>query len=141
MKGRAYTIYSIITTLLQEAALAGVVLWILPQFDISIPLWILIIVMVAFGIWGYISYRMCKKTLDKEIVTSSTAMIGKKGRATTSLNPEGIIRIHGQLWKARADSTMDEDEEVVIMGIKGLTLFVTRSENHNLSDGTNMHTD
>jgi hypothetical protein len=53
-KRRGYTLYSLVTTLIEEAALAAVVLWVLPHFGIKIPLWLLIVLMIAWGIYSYL---------------------------------------------------------------------------------------
>jgi hypothetical protein len=58
MKYRRYTVLTITTTLLEEAALVAVVLWLLPRVAINIPIWGLIIMMVALGVYNSINYRL-----------------------------------------------------------------------------------
>ncbi|GAI71524.1 unnamed protein product, partial [marine sediment metagenome] len=60
MEHKKYTAYSIISSLVEEAALAAVVLWVLPRLGINIPLWGLILMMLALGACEYISYRIGK---------------------------------------------------------------------------------
>ena len=61
MKTKHYTIYSLVTTLVQEAALVAAVLWLLPSFGVNIPFWGLSLMVVALGIYAYITYRFGKK--------------------------------------------------------------------------------
>lgn len=123
MKGRRYTVYAIITTLLKEVALIMVVLWLLPRFGINIPIWALILMMAGLGTYEYIAYRLGKKALDKKPIISPD--IGSRGRVTTPLTPKGYVRVSGELWKASSiDSNIDAGEEVVIVGIEGMSLFV-----------------
>ena len=125
MQGKGYTAYSIITTLLEEVALAAIVLWLLPVFGIVIPLWALALMMIAWGTYSYISYRLCKKALDKKVTSPGEAMIGCQGQAKTCLDPDGIVQVQGELWKATtADSIIQSGEDVVVKGISGLTVFV-----------------
>jgi len=129
MKHAKYTAYSVITTLLAELALMAVVLWLLPRWGIDIPLWGLILMMAALGAYDYITYRLGKKALDKKPMISPD--IGSKCQAATSLTPKGYVRVNGELWQATSSSTIDVGEEVVIVGIKRMTLLVSRVENDN----------
>lgn len=128
MKHKKYVAYSIVTTLLEEAALAAVVFWLLPRFGINIPLWGIIIMMAALGAYDYITYRLGKKALDKKPMVSPD--IGSRGRATTPLIPGGYVKVGSELWKASsASSVIDIGEEVVVVGVEGLTLLVATQEN------------
>jgi len=138
MQGRRYTVYSIITTLLQEIALAAIVLWLLPIFGIVIPIWGLTLMMIAWGTYSYVSYRLCKKALDIKVTSPGEAMIGCQGKAKTSLDPNGIVQVRGELWKATtADSIIESGEDVIVQGISGLTLFVAPIErdSHEVGQG------
>jgi len=136
MKGKKYTIYSIITGLLEEVALIMVVLWLLPRFGITIPVWGLVLMMAGLGAYEYITYKLGKKALDKKPIISPD--IGSRGRATTPLTPKGYVRVSGELWKASSvGSAIAIGEEVVIVGVERLTLLVTSPERTLLSDHGN----
>lgn len=129
MSGKEYKAFNIIITLLEEAALVATVLWLLPIFGINISIWVLALLMIAWGTYSYITYRLTKKVQDKEIPTPAEAMIGRKGMAVTSLDQDGIVRIGSELWKASAaDSSISACEEIVVVGIRGLLLSVARVE-------------
>jgi membrane protein implicated in regulation of membrane protease activity len=138
MQGKVYTTYSIITTLLEEIALAAIVLWLLPVFGIVIPTWGLALMMIAWGTYSYISYRLCKKALDRKVTSPGEAMVGCLGKAKTCLDPNGIVQVSGELWKATTDSIIESGEDVIVQGIEGLTLFVTPRErgSHQVSSDT-----
>ena len=129
MKHTKYTVYSIITTLLEELALVAVVLWLLPRWGINIPLWGLILIMTALGTYDYITYRLGKKALDKKPMISPD--VGSKCQVTKPLTPDGYVRVNGELWQATSSSAIDAGEEVVIVGIEGMTLLVSPAENAN----------
>jgi len=63
----------------------------------------------------------------RRVSTGHEAAKGSIAVARTALNPEGMVFYDGELWKA----TLDKDsatpgEEVIITGLEGLKLFVTK---------------
>jgi membrane-bound serine protease (ClpP class) len=129
MKYRSYTVLAIATTLLEEAALVAVVLWLLPRAAINIPLWGLILMMIALGVYGYITYRLGMKALVKKPMISPD--IGSRGRTTTTISPKGYVRIKGELWQASSSSTIDAGEEITVVGMEGMTLLISPIEKDN----------
>jgi len=129
MKYRRYAVLTIITTLLEEAALVAVVLWLLPRVTINIPLWGLILMMIALGVYNYINYRLSKKALVKKPRISLD--IGSRGRTITPISPKGYVRVNGELWQASSSSTIDAGEEIAIVGIEGMTLLIRPIEKEN----------
>ena len=129
MKYRRYAILTITTTLLEEAALVAVVLWLLPRVAINIPIWGLILMMIALGVYNSINYRLSKKALVKKPMISPD--IGSRGRTTTPISPKGYVRVNGELWQASSSSTIDAGEEITIVGIEGMTLLISPVEKDN----------
>ena len=129
MKTRHYAIYSLVMSLLQEAALVAVVLWLLPGFGINIPLWGLILAIVALGIYGYVGYRLGKSALGRKPIVSPD--IGSRGQVTTTISPKGYVRIRGELWQATSNSVIGTDAEIIVVDIKGMTLLVSPVKNDN----------
>jgi len=126
MKYRRYTVLTITTTLLEEAALVAVVLWLLPRVAINIPIWGLIIMMIALGVYNSINYRLSKKALVKKPMISPD--IGSRGRTTTPISPTGYVRVNGELWRASSSSTIDAGEEIAVAGMEGMTLLISPVE-------------
>ncbi len=125
MKGRL--IIAIVSTTLEEAALAAGVLWGLPKLGIHIPLWVLIIVMLAWGAYTIITYRMGSRALRRKPIPGLLDMAGSEGKVVSPLAPEGMVRIKGELWMAKSTSErMDTGEEVTVVGQDGLKLIVRR---------------
>ena len=128
MSGRL--IIAIVSTTLEEAALAVGVLWGLPKLGIHIPLWVLIIVMLAWGTYTVITYRMGSRALRKKPVNGLMAMVGGEGKVVSPLVPEGLVRIKSELWKAKSVSgRMDTGEKVIVVGQNRLELVVRRRSN------------
>jgi len=129
MKYRRYTALTITTSLLEEASLVAVVLWLLPKVAINIPLWGLILMMISLGVYNSINYRLGKKALDKKPMISLD--IGSRGRTTTPVSPKGYVRVNGELWQASSNSTIDAGEEIAVVGIEGMTLLISPVEKDN----------
>jgi len=54
-------------------------------------------------------------------------MIGKIAKTHTMINPAGTVFAEGELWNATTEDKMIEaNTEVIITGIQGLTLQVTK---------------
>ena len=120
-------IWAIVSTLLEEAALAVVVLWGLPQLDIHIPLAALIAVMVAWAAFSVFTYRKGTRALRKKPVIDLLPMVGSKGEVVSPLDPEGVIKIKGERWIAKSvRGRLDTGEEVTVVGQEGLKLIVRK---------------
>lgn len=126
MRGRL--IFAIISTLLEEAAIAVIVLWGLPQVGIQIPLWGLIIIMVAWITYSIITFRLGTRALRRKQVAGLPNMIGTKGKVVSPLTPEGLVRIKGELWVARsATGELKPGGEIIVVGQERLKLVVRES--------------
>lgn len=126
MRGRL--ILAILSTTLEEVALAVIVLWGLPQLGIRIPLAGLIAMMVVWGAVSVTIYRIGSRALRRKPVDLLPNMISVKGKVVSPLDPEGLIRIKGELWVAKsADGRIDNGEDVTVIGQEGLKLNVHRS--------------
>jgi membrane protein implicated in regulation of membrane protease activity len=126
---RWHTVYSIISTIIEEAGIAVLILWVLPVFNISLPLWATISVLAAFAVFSYVSYRLGHPAILLEGVTSPGSIVGSEGVVQQDLAPEGYVQVRGELWKASStESGLKKGEEVIITGIDGLKLTVTRKQ-------------
>ena len=121
-------IFAIISTLLEEAALVVIVLWGLPRLDIEIPLAGLIALMLAWGAYSVITYRIGSRALSKKATAGLHTMVGTKGEVVSPLAPKGVVRIKGELWEAMSSGeSIDVGEEIIVVGQDGLKLTVCRS--------------
>jgi membrane-bound ClpP family serine protease len=125
---KGYTIFTIATTLVEEAALAMAVLLGLPLLGISIPWWGVALMMTCWVAYSYVIYRLCLGALQKKALVGLETLIGAKGKAAGQIAPEGYVRVQGELWKARSTyAHVDEKEEVIVVGLSNRTLLVVPS--------------
>ena len=62
-KKRMYALYSLIVTLFEEAVLAAAVLLFLPRFGVNISVWLLALLMVAWAVYSYITFRLGERVI------------------------------------------------------------------------------
>ena len=125
MGRKGYLVSTIVTSLLEAAAIVAVVLWLLPLLGVNIPLWGLGLMLVAFGIYEGVTYRVGWRALGRKPVVSTQTMVGCYGRATTSLSPKGYVQVGGELWRALASGPdIAQGEEVIVVEVRRLTLLV-----------------
>jgi membrane protein implicated in regulation of membrane protease activity len=121
-----YTIYAVIGTILEQLFAVAMVLWILPAFEIRVPLWGLACLMIGLLVISVFTYLMGRRALDKNMVCAPEVMIGKSGVAATELSPGGYVKIQGELWQASSDLLISIGEEIVVTGMNGFKLQVVR---------------
>lgn len=120
-------IVAIITTLLQETLLAILFLWGLPLLGITLPFWILIILMVIWAGLAITLYHAGSRALRRKEVAGLAAMIGSQGIVIKSLTPSGLIKIRNELWEATSISEDIQKGEVVnVVGQNRLKLIVKK---------------
>jgi membrane protein implicated in regulation of membrane protease activity len=132
---RSFAIYSLVVTIVEDAILVIVLLVVLPLFGISLPVWLVVVLPLAWAAWSYFAYRMGKKVIGKTSVAGAEALVGARCVTSTPLSPVGYIRVGNELWRAHSISGhIDAEVEVVVAEVKGLTLYVRRSSDANSKD-------
>jgi membrane protein implicated in regulation of membrane protease activity len=122
-------ILAIVSTLLEEAALAALILWGLPLLGIHLPLAVLITLMTILAAYAVITYWLGSRALRKKPVVGLPDMVGSKGKVVSALAPEGLVRIKGELWESKSDGRrIKAGEEVTVVGQDGLKLIVHREK-------------
>ena len=120
-----YIVQAIVGTIFEETVLVVIVLLVLPQFGIHIPLWGLVLLIVAVIILSVVTYRIGKPTFFLRPRVAPEAMIGNEGRVVRPLAPEGCVKVQGVLWKATcAEAELEAGDEVVVVGIDRIKLIV-----------------
>jgi membrane protein implicated in regulation of membrane protease activity len=124
---RWHTIYSIISTVIQTAALAAALIWGLPFFGVVLSWWWILLILVVFVIYSYIMYRIGHPTVLYEPVNAPESIVGNEGVVESDLNPEGYVKVHGELWKAScASGPLFRGDEVIVTSLNGMKLTVEK---------------
>jgi len=98
-----------------------------PMFQVSRSLIIITaLITAAFFIW-VISKGV--KTLFLKPLTGKEGLVGEKGVAQTPIDSKGgMCLIHGELWKAKSDERIEKGDEIEVLKVEGLTLYVKKCE-------------
>ena len=103
--------------------------WLLPQWDIILPVAALITAMVCWGIFSVSLFIFTTKTLKKQVPVGLPSMVGTIGRAANSLAPEGLVRIKSELWVATTETgKIQKGDNIKVVGEDGLRLLVRKSD-------------
>ena len=56
--------------------------------------------------------------------TGVEALVGTKATVTTDCDPDGQVRVKGQLWRAHSDQPVRAGDQVIVTQVDGLQLEV-----------------
>jgi membrane protein implicated in regulation of membrane protease activity len=117
----AWVVYNILTTLAEEIAIAVVGLWLLPRLGVQIPSWAVALAMAAWLGWSVFTFHKGRGALNRR----PADVIGAQGYAVTRLDPEGQVKVQGEIWRARtAAGAIDVGAKVLVVSRQRLTLVV-----------------
>lgn len=100
--------------------------FVLPLFDVHLPLEIYLAVMSVLVIKDIVVIKLIWHVVMRTPQIGRESLIGKTGIASTDLDPHGIIRIENELWKVEALSPVKKGEKVRVLNVNGLFLQVER---------------
>jgi membrane-bound ClpP family serine protease len=77
------------------------------------------------ALFGLVTVVTTVRLARRPALTSKDRLVGAAGVAESDLNPDGMVRVAGQLWSAHASgATVGEGERVRVVARRGLTLEV-----------------
>lgn len=90
--------------------------------------------------WGFLAFLILKDAVvfpfvwhayDTRDVKRINHLIGKRGEVVEPLQPQGVVRVNGELWKAEAvvkGTVLDRGTSVRIEKVKGFCLIVAEGD-------------
>ena len=98
-----------------------------PLFKVD-PWLIAIVTIIIAAMFAFVVNRVIRAH-RKQAGTGREGLIGKKAVVKEALDPEGTVFFKGELWTAISEKgQVEHGEEVIISGVDGLTLQVTKKE-------------
>jgi membrane-bound serine protease (ClpP class) len=80
---------------------------------------------IALGLCFTIFAMMITKTLRSKVTTGREGLIGLDVEITEDLDPEGMVKCHGEVWKARtAGESLRRGNRAVVTSTEGIILIV-----------------
>lgn len=130
MKGRTFLAYAVAVSLVEQAVLLAVTLWLLPSVDIHVPGWLIATIAVVLAVQSVILTRVNLRTLDQRPIFSPDP--GTHARTVSTLDPVGYVRAGNELWVAVSEGRrIERGEAVVVRRREGMRLVVSRSDTEN----------
>jgi membrane-bound serine protease (ClpP class) len=84
--------------------------------------------LAALALFGLEVFYFYRRMRGVKVVTGVENLVGAVGKAVEPLEPEGHVRIHGELWEARAPEDVRAGAQVRVVALDGLTLEVENAE-------------
>jgi membrane-bound ClpP family serine protease len=121
-------ILAVISMAAEQVAIWAVWRWLLPELGVTLAVWVVIIAMSAWLLFGIFLYINGTTALKKKEYAGLSSMIGMSGKTVDRLAPDGMVKIKGELWKAAAeDGVIEADENITVTGEDGLKLVVRKN--------------
>ncbi len=93
--------------------------------EYRIPLSSIILASILTTCFVYFVIWFAWKTKRKKVTTGKEGIIGEEGKTLTDVNPEGMVFVHGEYWKAKSKSGfIEKNKKIKVVDIKGLVLIV-----------------
>ena len=96
-----------------------------PKF-ISVSLKLILPLVILLGIFSLFILSKVIAIMRQRPSTGKEALIGKKGEALTKINAKktGKVLLEGGIWEAKTEDDINKGEEVLVIKLAGLTLYV-----------------
>ncbi len=91
--------------------------------------WVGLVVFVGWVAKDFAMWPLFRKSYAADARTGAADLVGGKGVVQATIDPVGSIRVRGELWRARAESSgemLPAWTAVEIVGESGMTLTVRR---------------
>ena len=100
-----------------------------PGFNVSVDWRVAVTIAVATGLFFVFALGMALRGKGNQPTTGREGMIGEKGIAMTAIDPEGDIKIHGEIWKAFSDEKIRKGDKIKVIAVDGLELKIGKINN------------
>ncbi len=72
---------------------------------------------ITFSAFFIFAIGLAIRTYRKRPTTGKEGLVGEAGMALEDLNPEGMVELHGEIWKAAADKRIRKGQKVVVVSV------------------------
>ncbi|HEX2489996.1 MAG TPA: nodulation protein NfeD [Blastocatellia bacterium] len=110
------------------AVIGSLILIDVPNPEMRLPLGLVLAVVIPFALILIVMVRLALRARHTRVATGLAGMIGLKGQAETAIEPEGRVFVRGELWRARSQTKIAAGENVRVVGVEGLMLYVDLAE-------------
>jgi membrane protein implicated in regulation of membrane protease activity len=94
---------------------------------VEFPMWLAWGVVLVWVIKDAALFPFVWRAYDRRGSDKLLSMVGQQGIATQRLDPDGYVRVRGELWQAEVigqDYPAEKNQPVIVQAVSGLKLFV-----------------
>ena len=84
--------------------------------------------LVALALFGFEVFYFYRRMRGVKVATGVENLVGAVGTTVEPLDPEGHVRVQGELWQARASEAVPAGTKVRVVALDELTLEVETAE-------------
>lgn len=95
-----------------------------PFFQLSLKVILPAVILTA--VFFFLTIRLVIKAHKRKPVTGTEGLVGLEGRAKTDIGKEGLVFVHGEIWKAYSDELIHAGEKIVVEKMENLKLKVKK---------------
>ena len=131
MAGREEMIKRILKLLalaLDEVAAILIMVFLLPSLGIRLPLWVVALTVAVLLLKDVlVAPYVLGGGLERKPSTGAEALVGRTAVVVEDLSPEGLVKLDGELWRAKClHGTARRGEKVRVVKVRGTKLIVER---------------
>jgi membrane-bound serine protease (ClpP class) len=90
--------------------------------------WNVVATLSALALFSLEVFYFYRRMRGVKVVTGAENLVGAVGKTLEPLDPEGHVRVQGELWQARASGAVPAGTNVRVVAIDELTLEVETAE-------------
>jgi membrane-bound serine protease (ClpP class) len=99
-----------------------------PGMDVITVSWEVILLIVILTVLFFtIALGLGIKAQRRKTTTGKEGLINETGETITDLTPDGMIKIHGEIWKAESvEGTINNGSKIIVTAVSDLKLLVKK---------------
>jgi membrane-bound serine protease (ClpP class) len=94
--------------------------------DVSVSLKLMLPTILLVGGFFVVVASLAFRAYRARPLSGSDGLVGEVGLVKERIDPEGLIFVHGEYWRAKAGERVEPGEKVEVEGVEGLILSVKK---------------
>jgi membrane-bound serine protease (ClpP class) len=94
--------------------------------DVGVSLKVMLPTILLVGIFFVVVASLAFRAHRRKPVSGLDGLLGEEGYVREKIDPEGLVFVHGEYWRARSREQIEAGERIAVVGIDGLVLRVKK---------------
>ena len=94
--------------------------------DVGVSLRLMAPTIILIGGFFVVVSGLAFRAYRSKPKTGVEGLIGQRGLVQQSIDPEGLVFVHGEIWRAVSEEKMEPGDKIQVEGVDGLVLRVKR---------------